>query len=212
LFEEDREERHMRLTQQIKLDIAKTVAEAMIAKRRDAAYRVLQKELTAIAERQFAGVPVDDMRKYSEYINFDNNLRPGKGYPDDFISNERLPIYKELGFVQSFDISLLKKFPCKRNTYGSICLCNKYDKDYTKAVRKYMLLYFEAESNRKIIFRSLENISTEKQLSDNLPELLEFYIIPKNKKEAKEVKDLSMSDENVKRCKKLLQKERGVTE
>jgi hypothetical protein len=196
----------MRLSRKIKEDIAKTVTEAMIAKKRDAAYEMLRKEFTDIAERQFSGVPVDDMRKYSEYIEFIDNLECGKDYPKEFKDNERKSDYKEFDFVPSHRIPLLKSSPCTADAYY-IRVCDKYAGEYIMAVRKYMFVYFEAVSKYNVILKSLEYIFTEKQLLDNLPELLEFYVLPENEKKAKKVKEPVMPEESVKQCRKLLEKE-----
>lgn len=196
----------MKLTRKIKEDIARTVTEAMITKKRDAAYETLRKELTNIAGLQFSGVPVDDMRKYSEYIGFSDNLESGKDYPEEFKDNERKRDYREFGFVPSHRIPLLKLFPYTVDAYH-IRVCDKYTNRYTMAVRKYMLIYFEAVSKYNVILKSLEYIFTEKQLFDNLPELLEFYVLPENEKKAKEVKEPVMLEKSVKQCRELLEKE-----
>jgi hypothetical protein len=169
----------MKLSKIIKEGIARKAVAAMIAKKRDAAYETLRKELTAIAERQFAGVPIKDMRKYEgEYIRFSNYMSGGKNYPDGFREAEKWGnrLYSDFGFIRSSDIPLLKHFPCKFPDY-ELEVCNEYTGDYVKAVRKYMLLYFQAVENYKLILESLNTVSTDKQLADNFPELLIFYTI-----------------------------------
>jgi hypothetical protein len=195
----------MKLSKIIKEDIARKAAAAMIAKKRDAAYETLRKELTAIAERQFADVPIKDMKKYRDYIEFTNHLKSGKGYPDGFIDtkgrNKRQ--YEVFGFVPSYDIPLLKYFPCKVYEY-SIKVCDKYAEDYTKVIRKYMLLYFQAAENYKLILESLSTVSTDKQLSDNFPELLIFYTIEDNDN------NQLVPIEKLNRCKALLRESRHL--
>lgn len=173
----------------------------MIAKRRDAAYVALQKEITRIAELQFSGVPVDEMRKYSEYINFIDCMQAGNNYPKDFKDNEKDAKYEMLGFVPSRNIPLLKEFPCQVGSYY-IKVSDNYIKRYTTAIRKYMLLYFEAASNYDLILKSLEGISTDKQLFDDFPELLMFFDNPKKKEE----KNFIVGEDTEKRCKELLKK------
>jgi tRNA U54 and U55 pseudouridine synthase Pus10 len=195
----------MKLSKTVKEDIARKAATAMIAKKRDTAYETLRKELTAIAERQFANVPVRDMKKYGEYIEFTNHLKSGKGYPDGFIDvegrNKRQ--YEAFGFVSSSDIPLLKQFPCKVCEY-SIKVCDEYADDYIKAVRKYMLLYFRAVENYKLILESLNTVSSDKMLADNFPELLIFYTI-----EDDDNKRL-VPIEKLNRCKALLRESRHL--
>jgi hypothetical protein len=195
----------MKLSKIVKEDIARKAVVAMIAKKRDAAYETLRKELTAIAERQFAAVPIKDMKKYGEYIEFTNNLKSGKGCPDGFVDAEgrNKRRYEAFGFVSSCDIPLLKHFPCKVCEY-SIKVCDKHAEDYTKAVRKYMLLYFQVTENYKLILESLNTVSTDKQLSDNFPELLVFYTI-----EDEGDKPL-VPTEKLNRCKTLLRESRHL--
>jgi hypothetical protein len=166
----------MKLSKTIKADIARRAAAAMIAKKRDAAYETLRKELTGIAERQFANVPIKDMKKYEgEYIRFSNNMGGGKNYPDGFRKAEKWGnrLYSDFGFDRPSDIPLLKYFPCKFSGY-ELEVCDKYAEDYARAVRKYMLLYFQAAEDYKLILESLNAVSTDKQLSDSFPELLIF--------------------------------------
>jgi hypothetical protein len=160
----------MKLSRTIKDDIARKAAIAMIAKKRDEAYETLRKELTEIAERQFSGIPVEDMKRFDEYIDFRNHLKGGKGYPDGFIDIEKRQNYQyeDFGFIPSYDIPLLKQFPCK------VCECilkvsDEYAEDYTKAVGNY-----------KLIFESLNTISSDKQLAKNFPELLIFFTAEDN--------------------------------
>jgi hypothetical protein len=195
----------MKLSRVTKDEIAKKAAVAMIAKKRDAAYEILRKELTGIAQRQFANVPVRDMKKYEEYIDFTNHLKSGKGYPDGFIDIERRNKhqYEDFGFVPSDDIPLLKRFPCKVLEY-SIKVCDEYAEDYTKAVRKYMILYFKAVENYKLILESLNTISTDKQLVDDFPELVIFYTIPEE--DNKQLVPI----EKINRCKAILRESRGL--
>jgi hypothetical protein len=171
----------MKLSRKMKDDIARKAAIAMIAKKRDEAYETLRKELTEIAERQFSGIPVEDMKRFDGYIDFRNHLKGGKGYPDGFIDIEKRQNfqYEDFGFIPSYDIPLLKQFPCK------VCECvlkvsDEYAEDYTRAVRKYMLLYFQAAGNYKLILESLNIISSDKQLADNFPELLIFFTTEDN--------------------------------
>jgi hypothetical protein len=58
----------MKLSKIVKENIARKATVAMIAKKRDAAYETLRKELTTIAGRQFADVPVKDMKKKPRMI------------------------------------------------------------------------------------------------------------------------------------------------
>jgi hypothetical protein len=195
----------MKLSRATKEDIARKAATAMITKKRNAAYETLQKELTDIAERQFAGVPIKDMKKYGEYIEFANHLESGKGYPNGFIDveerNKRQ--YEAFGFVPSYDIPLLKHFPCKTFEYN-IKVCDEYTEDYTKAVRKYMILYFNAVENYKLILESLNTISSDKQLADDFPELVIFYTLP-------EESDRQLVPiEKINRCKAMLRESRGI--
>jgi hypothetical protein len=195
----------MKLSKIVKEDIARKAAAAMIAKRRDATYETLRKELTAIAERQFADVPIKDMKKYGEFIEFTNHLKSGKGYPDGFIEAEgrNKRQYEAFGFVSSCDIPLLKQFPCKVCEY-SVKVCDEYADDYIKAVRKYMLLYFQAAENYKLILESLNTVSSDKQLADNFPELLIFYTIEdENDKRLVPIEKLN-------RCKVLLRESRHL--
>ena len=190
----------MKISRIIKEEIARKAVAVMIAKKRDAAYETLRKELTAIAERQFAGVPIKDMRKYEgEYIRFSDNMSGGKNYPDGFRDAEKWGnrLYSDFGFVRSSDIPLLKHFPCKFPCY-ELEVCDEYAEDYIKAVRKYMLLYFQAVENYKLILESLNTVSTDKQLADNFPELLIFYTIEDN--DNKQLVPI----EKLNRCKTLL--------
>jgi hypothetical protein len=191
----------MRISRNVKEDIARKAAVALIAKERDAAYEILRKELTGIAERQFANVPVKDMKKFDGYIDFRDHLKSGKGYPDGFIDIEKRQNcrYEAFGFVPSYDIPLLKQFPCKVCEYG-IEVCDEYAEDYTRAVRKYMLVYFKAVENYKLILESLNTVSSDKQLADNFPELLIFYTIPEDS--GKQLVPI----EKLNRCKELLRK------
>jgi hypothetical protein len=193
----------MKLTRQIKEDLAKTVSKAIMAKRRDAAYETLRKELTRIAELQFSGVPVEGMKKYEAYIDFTDTLESSRNYPKEFKESENGRRYKEFGFVPSHRIPLLKPFPCPKDRYCNR-VCDRYANRYIKAVRKYMLVYFETVSDYTIILESLKNISTEKQLLDTLPELLEFYTLPEKEKKAGDVKKPDIPE---RRCRELLQKE-----
>jgi hypothetical protein len=195
----------MKLSKITKADIARKAAAAMIAKKRDAAYAALRKELTAIAERQFANVPVKDMRKFDGYIDFINHLESGKGYPDGFsdIEKRQKSQYEAFGFVPSYEIPLLKHFPCKVCEY-SLEVCDEYAEDYTRAVRKYMLLYFQAAENYKLILESLNTVSTDKQLSDNFPELLIFCTIEDDG--SKQLVPI----EKLNRCKALLRESRRL--
>jgi hypothetical protein len=196
----------MKLNRAAKDEIAKKAAVAIIAKKRDAAYEVLRKELTGIAQRQFANVPVRDMKKYEKYINFTNHLKSGKGYPDGFRDIERSGKhqYKDFGFVPSYDIPLLKWFPCEVFEYG-INVCDEYAEDYAKAVRKYMILYFKAAENYKLIRESLNAISTDKQLADDFPELVIFYTLPEENNNKQPV-----PIEKINRCKAMLRESRGL--
>jgi hypothetical protein len=196
----------MKLSRIVKDNIARKAVAAIIAKKRDAAYETLRKELTAIAERQFADVPIKDMRKYAgEYINFSNNMRGGKNYPDGFRETERWNnrLYSDFGFVCSSDIPLLKQFPCKFPGY-EIEVCDKYAEDYTKAIRKYMIVYFKAVENYKLILESLNTVSTDKQLAGNFPELLIFHTIEDD--ENKQIVPI----EKLNRCKALLRESRSL--
>ena len=169
----------MKLSRAIKQEIARKAAIATIAKRRDAAYKTLQKDLTRIAECQYYDVPISGMEKYAEYIEFDNTLQHGENYPEGFIEVERKNRYQYIafGFTPSSDIPMLKYFPCKTNKYF-IEVSREYEGDYEKAVRKYIHLYFEAQKNYKLILESLGTISTDKQLEEEFPELLIFYTLP----------------------------------
>jgi hypothetical protein len=196
----------MKLSKNVKADIARKAAAAMIAKKRDAAYETLRKELTAIAERQFANVPIKDMRKYEgEYIMFSNNMSGGKSYPAGFKEAEKWGnrLYSDFGFVRSSDIPLLKHFPCKFPSYD-LEVCGEYAEDYAKAVRKYMLLYFQAAENYKLILESLNTVSSDKQLADNFPELLIFHTI-----EDDDNKQL-VPIEKLNRCKTMLRESRHL--
>jgi hypothetical protein len=190
----------MKLNKSVKEVIARKAAAAMIAKKRGAAYETLRKELTAIAERQFANVPVKDMKKYEgEYIMFSNNMSGGKNYPDGFKEAEKWGnrLYSDFGFVCSSDIPLFKHFPCKFRGYD-LEVCGEYAEEYVKAVREYMLLYFQVVGNYKLILESLNTVSTDKQLADNFPELLIFYTTPDDS--GKELVPI----EKLNRCKTLL--------
>jgi hypothetical protein len=196
----------VKLSKNVKADIARKAAAAMIAKKRDAAYETLRKELTAIAERQFANVPVKDMKKYAgEYIRFSNNMSGGKNYPAGFKEAEKWKnhLYSDFGFVCSSDIPLLKHFPCKFPGYD-LKVYDEYAEDYTKAVRKYMLLYFQAAENYKLILESLNTVSSDKQLAENFPELLIFYTI-----EDDDNKQL-VPIEKLNRCKAMLRESRDL--
>jgi hypothetical protein len=199
-------EKRMKLIRIVKERIARKAAAAMIAKKRDAAYETLRKELTAIAERQFANVPVKDMKKYEgEYIRFSNNMSGGKNYPDGFKEAEKWKnhLYSDFGFVRSSDIPLLNHFPCKFPSYD-LEVCGEYAEEYVKAVRKYMLLYFQAAENYKLILESLNTVSSDKQLAENFPELLIFYTIEDdNDKKLVPIEKLN-------RCKALLQESRHL--
>ena len=197
----------MRISRKIKEDIARKAAVAMIAKKRDAAYETLRKDLTAIAERQFANIPVKDMKKFDGYIDFRNHLKSRKCYPDGFIDIEKRQKcqYEAFGFVPSYAIPLLKQFPCKVCEY-SLEVCDEYAEDYTKAVRKYMLLYFQAVESYKLILESLNVVSTEKQLADNFPELLIFYTIEDDGNSNKQLVPI----EKLNRCKTLLRESRHL--
>jgi hypothetical protein len=195
----------MRITDRIRKNIAVTAAAALVAERRDVAYDKARKGLTAIAGRQFSGVPLDDMKKYRRYITFRNTMKSGKGYPEGFMAAERSRLYRVLGFIKSSEIPMPQDFPVEADEY-SITVDQEFAEDYARAVRDYMLLYFEAEAAYKIIFEALMNAHTEKQLSENLPELLEFYILHK-KPEAKETEKPDVLTEAFKRCKDLLQKQ-----
>jgi hypothetical protein len=196
----------MKLSKNVKADIAKKAAAAIIAKKRDAAYETLRKELTAIAERQFAGVPVKDMKKYEgEYIMFSNNMSGGKNYLAGFKEAEKWGnrLYNDFGFVRSSDIPLLKHFPCKFPSYD-LEVCGEYAEEYVKAIRKYMLLYFQAVENYKLLLESLNTVSSDKQLADNFPELLIFYTI-----EDDDNKKL-VPIEKLNRCKTMLRESRHL--
>jgi hypothetical protein len=196
----------MKLSRAIKEDIAKKAAIATIAKRRDAAYKTLQKELTRIAELQYTDVPLNYMAKFADYIVYENNLQCGKNYPEDFIEIEKQKRrdYKDFGFVPSGDVPLLKHFPCKANEYY-IHVSDEYAEDYTKAVRKYMLLYFEAITNYKLILEGLNTISTDKELEDEFPELVIFFTLPEDDK-----KRPIISKERISKCKSLLKENRHL--
>ncbi|MDR2782550.1 MAG: hypothetical protein LBB48_01675 [Treponema sp.] len=195
----------MKISRITKEDIARKAAIAMIAKKRNAAYETFRKELTAIAERQFAGIPINDMKKYGEYIEFTNHLKSGKGYPDSFIDveNHNKRKYEAFGFVPSYDIPLLKQFPCKTFEYN-IKVCDEYAEDYTKAVRKYMILYFNAVEKYKLILESSNTISTDKQLADDFPELVIFYTLPE------ESDKHLVPIEKINRCKAMLRESRYI--
>jgi hypothetical protein len=195
----------MRLSKTIKEEIARKAAVAMIAKKRDIAYEILRKELTEIAQHQFADIPIKDMKKFEEYIEFTNHLKSGKGYPDGFIDIEKShrKQYEDFGFVPSGDIPLLKQFPCKVLEY-SIKVSDEYAEEYTKAVRKYMILYFKAIENYKLILESLNVVSTDKQLINDFPELIIFYTIPEE--EDKQLVPI----EKLNRCKTMLRESRGL--
>jgi hypothetical protein len=195
----------MKLSRTMKEDIARKATVAMITKKRDVAYEILRKELTAIAERQFANIPVKDMKKFDGYIDFRNHLKSGKGYPDGFMDIEKRQKgqYEDFGFVPSYDIPLLKQFPCKVYEY-SLKVCDEYAEDYIRAVRKYILLYFNAVENYKLILESLNTISTDKQLADNFPELLIFYTIEDDND------NKLVPIEKLNRCKALLQESRHL--
>jgi len=195
----------MKISRAIKEAIAKKAAIATIAKRRDAAYKVLQKELTQIAQCQYNKIPLNEMSKYSEFIMYDNHLGYGKDYPEDFIDVEKRNRrqYIAFGFVPADNIPLLKQFPIRADEY-SVRVSDQYANEYTNAVRKYMVLYFEAETNYKIILESLNTISTDKELSDEFPELLMFFTIDED------VKKPPVSKDNLVRCKKLLKASRQL--
>jgi hypothetical protein len=196
----------MKLSRKTKEQIAKKAAEALIAKKRDAAYETLRKELTLIAERQFANVPIKEMKKYGEYIEFQNNLKCGEGYPTGFIDVERRGRrrYEEFGFVPSDEIPLLKWFPRKAFDYN-IQARGEYAADYTKAVRKYMLLYFKTEENYRLILESLHTVSTDKQLADEFPELVIFCTMPEEPHNKQPV-----PTESISRCKMMLKEARSL--
>jgi hypothetical protein len=99
--------------------------------------------------------------------------------------------------VPSDDIPLLKQFPCKVFEY-SIKASDEHAEEYVKAVRKYMLLYFQAVESYKLILESLNTVSTDKQFADNFPELLIFHTI-----EDDDNKQL-VPIEKLNRCKTLL--------
>jgi hypothetical protein len=196
----------MKLSKIVKESIARKAVAAMTAKKRDAAYETLRKELTAIAERQFVGVPIKDMRKYEgEYIMFSNNMGGGKKYPAGFKEAEKWGnrLYSDFGFVRSCDIPLLKHFPCKFPGYD-LEVCDKYAEEYSKAVRNYMLLYFQAVEHYRLVLAGLQMISTDKQLADNFPELLIFFTIEDdNDKQLVPIEKLN-------RCKTLLRESRHL--
>jgi hypothetical protein len=119
------------------------------------------------------------MKKYEgEYIMFSNNMSGGKNYPDGFRQAEKWGnhLYSDFSFIRSFDIPLLRHFPCKFPGYN-LEVCEEYAGDYVKAVRKYMLLYFEAVENYKLILGSFNTVFSDKQLADNFPELLISHTI-----------------------------------
>jgi hypothetical protein len=58
----------MRISKQIKEDIAIKAAAAMIAKKRHAVYEELREKFTKIAERQFVNVPTKTLMKCGEFI------------------------------------------------------------------------------------------------------------------------------------------------
>jgi hypothetical protein len=190
----------MKLSWDAKREIAINAAAAMIKEEREKEYEALRKELTRIADLQFSNVPITGMKKYAEYIEFSDTMKSGKGYPDDFKAEERKRDYRNLGFVPSGEIPLLKKFPCKTDGFYNIRVCDDYADAYTKAVRKYIFLYFEAVKNYNIIFESLKLISTDKELSYAFPELLPFCTA--RKKEDKQ----PVPVEKFTRCKELLKK------
>jgi hypothetical protein len=193
----------MKIGKMIKQDIAKKATVALIAKERNAAYEILRKELAAIAERQFANVPVEEMKKFEEYIDFSNHLKGGENYPDGFKNEKRTERYKDFGFIASHAIPLLRGFPCKVCDY-SVRVCDKYADDYIKAVRKYILVYFKAVEKYKLILESLNTISTDKQLADDFPELVIFYTLPEeNDKQLIPIEKLN-------RCKTMLRESRGL--
>jgi hypothetical protein len=175
----------------------------MIAKERNTAYEILRKELTGIAERQFANVPVKEMKKFEEYIDFSNHLKSGENYPDGFKNEEKTERYRDFGFIASHEIPLLRQFPCKVCEY-SIRVCDKYAEDYIKSVRKYILVYFKAMEKYKLILDCLNTISTDKQLAEDFPELVIFYTLPEE-----DDKQL-VPVETINRCKAILRESRGL--
>jgi hypothetical protein len=195
----------MKLSMAIKQEIARKAAIATIAKRRDAAYKTLQKDLTKIAEWQYVDVPVTSMEKFSEYINFENHLYPGDNYPDGFIEAEKRnrSKYRSFGFVPSSDIPLLKYFPCKADKYY-LAVIREYEGEYEKAVRKYIHLYFEVQTTYNLILESLNTITSDKQLEDEFPELLIFFTLPEeNEKQP-------IPKERIAKCKSLLKENRKL--
>jgi len=188
----------MKLSKTNKQDIARKAAIAISAKKRDTAYKVLQKELTQIAERQFIEVPLQEMTKYSDFIYFDNHLYGGKNFPDGFIDIERCKQrqYKDFGFIPSGEIELLKSFPCFAEKW-EIIVSNEFAEEYVKAVRKYIFIYFEAQKNYKLILETLNTISTDKELTEEFPELVIFLTLSDDEKQ-------QVSKEKMVKCKSLL--------
>jgi len=195
----------MKLSMTIKQEIARKAAIAIIAKRRDATYKTLQKELTSIAERQYIDVPIKSMEKYAEYIEFDNTLHHGENYPEGFIEIEKRERfqYRAFGFTPSGDIPLLKFFPCKTNKYY-LEVDKEHEGEYEKAVKKYIHLYFEAQMKYKLILESLNTISTDKQLEEEFPELLIFFTLPEDNEKKPIPKD------KIAKCKSLLKENREL--
>ena len=194
----------MNLSKAMKQDIARKAAIATIAKKRDAAFKILQKELTNIAQRQYIKVPLSEMKKYSDFIYYDNHLQNGRNYPDGFIDVERRNRrqYSDFGFIPSGDIQLLKQFPCSAGEW-EIKVSNEYSDEYTKAVAKYLHLYFEAQKNYNLILESLNTISTDKELTNEFPELVIFFSLPEDEEQ-------SVPKEKLIRCKTLLKECRNL--
>jgi len=195
----------MKLSSTVKQEIAKKASIATIAKRRDEAFKALQKELTRIADLMYDNVSLLDMAEYAEYINYENCLHHGNNYPEGFIEVKRKNRYQYLafGFVPSDDIPLLKYFPCKANKYH-LEVNKEYEADYEQAVRKYIHLYFEAQKNYKLILESLNTINTDKQLEEEFPELLFFFALPESNGEK------PVSKEKINSCKTLLKQSRHL--
>ena len=195
----------MKLSRTIKQEIAKKAAIATIAKKRDAAYKTLQKDLTKIAEWQYVDIPIETMLEFAEYVNFENHLYPGKNYPDGFIETEKRDRYqyKAFGFMPAADIPLLKYFPCKADKYF-LEVSKEYEDAYEKAVKKYIHLYFESQITYKLILESLNTITSDKQLEDEFPELLIFFTLP----EENEKKPIPK--ERIAKCKSLLKENRKL--
>jgi hypothetical protein len=194
----------MKLNGKMKEDIAREAAIAIIAKKRDATFKTLQKELTNIAKRQFVDIPLSELLKYPKFIYYDNHLQYGKGFPDGFIDTERgmRGQYKKFGFIPSGEVPLLDQFPCEAGEWD-IKVNDEYSEIYTKAVRKYIIIFFEAQKNYKLILESLSIISTDKDLEDEFPELLIYFSLP-------EKEERTIPKEKLAKCKTLLKENRKL--